>query len=651
MANTRRPTRGLHWMFAAATTLISNASFADEPSNKSAFPEEVIQWGVQKGESCEDIAKAVYGNVKHTPLLLRYNRILCTRGAPLKPGLTLILPARVTELPTARIRSLEPAVESKPPGGSWGAAGQGQPLQTNASVATREARARADIQFVDRTRIFMAGNTLVIIYGTANQTSVSKAPPPVIELDQGEIKAALAAMRGAPKDSAVEISVNGGGRVSASSADTVVDRKKDRTTIAVFDGKARVTNAGKNVEVPTNYGTRFRGASPPDKPRPLPPAPLWDRAPPELFLTNGTGTVTATWKPDPSAKAYRVEIARDDKFEDPVLRVEMPGTDFETQNLPPGTYFTRVRVIDKDDFLGIATSPRTTGVATASFTLGAGTIDKDRIIANDYGTLSLNWPTGYEGALDDGAFFSGPAKLDFALRRPEKLRVRRAGETTETVLNFGYTPTRVAVNETTPKPTEGTKVTSRSFTAAFTETGGVDVATRIKPEARITSKDGTVSTKKLSVDGSGLSSFVVDGGSEIARIDIVDGVGRLLSGTELEQARAPKFEKGDPPRPSHIGPTLPHLALSPHSSAVLVEPHWAQRWPNRRDGRSGLRGSSRGLQWECRCDGRDRTGHARGAREDGRSSRRWKRPRPRDLGGRSAKRRERVARSTRPPRR
>src|SRR4051812_16856340 len=70
------------------------------------FPEPVVQWGVQKGETCDDIAKALYGSAKHAGLLNRYNRVSCKSGVPLPEGLTLVMPETVTTIPDAKLRSL-----------------------------------------------------------------------------------------------------------------------------------------------------------------------------------------------------------------------------------------------------------------------------------------------------------------------------------------------------------------------------------------------------------------------------------------------------------------------------------------------------------------------------------------------------------------
>ena len=63
----------------------------------AGYPEPVVQWGTQQGETCADISSALYGAPRYAYLLLRYNRINC--ASPLPAGLTLVTPAKVGRSP------------------------------------------------------------------------------------------------------------------------------------------------------------------------------------------------------------------------------------------------------------------------------------------------------------------------------------------------------------------------------------------------------------------------------------------------------------------------------------------------------------------------------------------------------------------------
>ncbi len=525
-------------MLAAAVT-----ARADEPT--PGFPEAVLQWDVQKGETCEDIAKALYGDAHQAHLAMRYNRIACTRGAPLKPGTTLVMPAKVTTVPSAVLTSMVPAVRAKPPGASWGDAAPGMALSTNSNVNTMD-KASASIHFVDRTRVFLSENTLVVIFGTASQSAVSRAIPPAVEVDAGEIRAALSALRG---DSA-EVSVPGGGRISAASKDTVVQRKGERTTVAVFDGKARVTNGGKAVDVPSSFGTRFVGKSAPIPPRPLPAAPEWKDAPSGvLFATSGAAQLEAAWKPVPNAKAYRVELATDAAFDALVTRQEVPSDTlaFRAVGLGVGRYFLRVRAIDGEDFLGIASVPRETSVVETVSAPGIS-LSEDGLTLSPYSPLALRSPPDTQVAIDHGPFVPSPDRIDLSQLRPATVTLRSAGA--ETTLALHYRLPEAVIDARGQADGSGlVKVELRQLDAEGLEA--------VAPSLRIR-RAGSEEAEQLSLarDPATRGGFIasVPHRQDVVHIEVVDGFGASLGGrdgfepspTADAKRRAPRREDAPP---------------------------------------------------------------------------------------------------------
>ncbi|MBI4699565.1 MAG: FecR domain-containing protein, partial [Deltaproteobacteria bacterium] len=266
------------------------------------YPERVLQWTVQKGETCADIAKAMYGKSAHERLLARYNAIKCRSGKTLAEGTTLVVPEKVSEPPTAQLQTVNPAVRTRSPGGAWTPAGPGMSLGDRYSVNTLE-KAAADIHFVDRTRVYLGEHTLVVIYDTASRSRIAKVNPADVKLDQGELQAGLAALRGGT----VDIEVEGGGLVSAQSRNTVVKRRGKTTTVAVFDGSAKVASGGQEIAVPVDHGTSFTDEKPPAPPRPLPPAPAWETGTARGFALapEAGGLIQAAWSAVPQAVAYR----------------------------------------------------------------------------------------------------------------------------------------------------------------------------------------------------------------------------------------------------------------------------------------------------------------------------------------------------------
>jgi hypothetical protein len=567
--------------FFALTAAFAGQARAAEPT--PGFPEPVVQWGVQKGETCDDVAKALYGSAKHVGLLSRYNRVSCKAGVPLTEGQTLVLPATVTTIPDAKLRSMNPDVRARPPGGTWNAAASGMPLYSNSSVNTLD-KGRADVEFVDRTRVFLAPNTLVVIYGTANQTHVSKTPPAAVEVESGEVKAGLSALRG----DAVEVAIKGGGRVSASSRDTVVERKGQRTTVAVFNGKAGVVSGGKTIEVPTNFGSRFVGTAPPMPPRPLPPAPAWAAGGTEAiaFAPAGQGLITATWAPEPSAVSYRVELARDETFNDLIAREEVPASilAFRAEKLPAGTYYLHVRAIDKEEFLGIASKSRTIRLVDAQLQTGGGALKDHAIEANPYGVLGFGVAPDLEMAIDDGPFGPVPAQLDLQKRAPHVLHVRARGATAAENIDVTYVKVAAKIEVSPGKD-------RRSLTTTITVSGieGVDVNGRVAPHLRahlpavsaaVGAAAATVQDVALTPGAApGLFSAVIplpqslDATGPI-RLDVVDGRGSVLGTTTADLAApTPVLEKpvvaAAMPK---IGADAPLWSLSPLTDVPWFAP-------------------------------------------------------------------------------
>jgi hypothetical protein len=564
-ARKRRWLAGCVGLFCGAMTQPSMAEGDDAPT--PGFPEKIIQWGVQPGETCEDIARALYGGPQHVRLLLRYNRITCTPGAPLKSGVTLVVPAKVTKVPTARITSVNPVTQSRPAGGGWAPAFNGQPLNRNSNVNTRDA-GRASIQFVDRSRIYLAEHTLVVIFGTASSTAVSKTLPPVAEVQSGELRAGLSALRGGR---AAEVGLAGGGQVSAASRDTVIRKQGKRSTVSVFDGKATVASAGKNVAVPKNFGSAVVEKQAPSKPRPLPPAPGWDAGgSPMVTLAQGdVGTLSARWKAVDKAASYRLEVARDADFTQLVVREEMPADvlAFRGEKIPVGDYWLRVRAIDGGDFLGIASATRAVSLVRAEFGRGDGRLEGSVLEVSPYAVLELNASDRLQLAVGAGEFEAVPDKVDFLTLAPKSLRFRRVGDAEPVVVTVRYVPPGVAI---ATRAVDG----GAHIEATFDELRGVDAVAVIVPQARIVSRDGTTMVALSSSDGRVFTAAMPEG-VEVARVDIVDNRGKLLA-SRIVDLGAPEAVDAPPPSPQPevpaVGPTLPARPFSPRVDVIAWGP-------------------------------------------------------------------------------
>lgn len=500
--------------------LVLAAGSARAEDATPGYPERVLHWTTKNKETCADIASALYGAAKHKPLLERYNSLSCATDKPLPEGLTLVVPAQVTDLPSARLRSLNPDVKARPPGGSWQAAAPGMPLYKNHSVNTLD-KARADILFVDRTRVLLAEHTLVIIYGTAKKTAVTKTPP-TVELDSGELQAGLAALRGKPIDVATQ-----GGRVMAKSRDTAVRAQKKRATVSVFDGNASVASAGKKVEVPAQHGTAFSENKPPEPPRPLPPAPRWlaTTAAGVQLGAAGANVLTAGWEAVDKARLYRVELAKDAAFTELVAREEVPADvrAFRAERLPPGAYFLRVRAIDQDDFLGLAAGARSVALVDARVEGSSGSIAPGVIDVSPYAELVVSTLEGLEVSLDGSAFGKLPPRIDLLHAAPKSLALRTRGDAQVTHYQLRYRePTAVAHASWLPGVL--------AVQVELSSIEGVDVAGRMAPFARF-EHQGKWHREPLKADGGRWVARFDGVTAAPGRVQVVDARGRVLTET------------------------------------------------------------------------------------------------------------------------
>lgn len=571
------------FLLTAGAVVAPGAAAQQAPT--PGFPEAVVQWGAQKGETCADIANAIYGSPKFAHLLLRYNRISC--ASPMTESITLVVPAKATSMPAARLRSMHPDVQTRPASGAWQPGSSGQPLGANHNVKTQD-QGRADIEFIDRTRVFLAPHTLVVIFDTASQTKVSKVVPPRVEVQEGEVRAGLAALRGAP----VEVSVPGGGQVSAASRDTVIARKGERTTVAVFDGKAGVKSGGKSVEVPLNFGTRFVGQKPPDPPRPLPPAPVFQARTSGALTLDTEGQLTASWDPVPSALSYRIEVAREADFGAPIVREEVPAdvTTFRAEKLPPGRYFLRVRATDKEEFLGVAATRSMTLVVAS---LKGAKLEGGRLLLRRGAQIELQAPPGVEVAADDGAFGPAPASLALPTPAPRRLKLRAEP---------GQPPVEIPVEfealrgEVTSAP-EGAGKLRVTLTPAGRSAD--EALAEGHPQARVTVNGQTSTVPLARLDDQRLGALIDVAPGDRVQVEVLDDTGVALGATSYKAER-PATPLPPPPPARLLGAAAPLWA---HQADAA--PFW--RAPRAHGGASvaalAIPGDAVGYQVDVRASG------------------------------------------------
>jgi len=530
------------------------------------YPERVLQWTVQEGETCADISTALYGDPRHTDLVERYNALSCSESKPIAAGTTLVLPDKVTTLPTASLKSMAPSVRARPAGGSWQPASPGMPLYRNDNVNTLD-RARADIRFVDRTRVVLAEHTLVVIFGTAAQTRVSRTDPAAVQLDEGEVEAGLAALAGR----SVGIAVQGGARVDAASRDTVVRKKPARTTVSVFDGAAKVQSAGTTVDVPENNGSSFQPSRPPTPPRPLPPPASWAPGSPGgvRLAVDSHATIDASWGPVDRAVAYRIEVAVDPEFHDLVAREEVPATvrSFRGDRLPPGVYHLRVRAIDDEDYLGLSTSTLTFTIVGCRVDGGAPRSPSGGVWKlHPYAVVSFDAAKNVELSVDGRPFGPLPARIDLSTLAPTSLAFRPGGAADAVSYRIDYerVDARIAL--------DGCRGgTPCKAIVTLSGSGDIDTQARIGPRLMYAAAGRTLQVPLFSTGPGAFAGTLQE--PPAGTITVVDRLGRVLG--RLDESAAPRstsIASTTPARGPHLGVEAPMLALSTMTSALWWSP-------------------------------------------------------------------------------
>jgi FecR-like protein/LysM domain-containing protein len=340
---------------------------------------------VQPGDTCGSVARKVFGDVTTGSAKLH---ALNKMGAPphqLVPGTVL----RIKGDPDARLTFIRPEVNSKRAGKvDWFQANTGQGLWRLDSVNTlREAG--AEVTFRDLTRLQMNENALVVIYGQATRATDKVKKSGAVELLQGELSVSLAELRGEPVGVQMPAAT-----VAARSKDILVGVDgQQMSRVSVFDGQAEVSAQGQNVQVPKDH----------EKPRPLPEAPAWagGARSVRLLLDDKGVDEELAWAPVKEAASYRVELARDERFNDRVhgetVQAGQESLKSVARALVAGKYFARVRAVDAAGLVGKASAVRQVEVMR---------------VKTERGTVG---PQGIRGAQRLDFTVEGAESLDFRL--------------------------------------------------------------------------------------------------------------------------------------------------------------------------------------------------------------------------------------------
>jgi hypothetical protein len=249
----------------------------------------------------------------------------------------------------ARLTSVQRTVKNRPSGSvAWKAAESGMSLGDRHSVQTY-SRSGAEIAFGDGNVVTLDENSLIVVRRMQQDQRTSRKEASMLVLD--------GLLRGRTSEQAetsmpLELVTPGGAALvlppGAAGSDYGVKVNPDNSaTFTLYAGTGEVRSGGHAVLLGPNQALTVVGAEPPGVPLPLP-------SPPELLspghaaalaFRSAPPRVPFRWRAQDGADAYRIEIALERSFEDPLVVQRLDAPEFVHGNLGAGRYFWRVAAL------------------------------------------------------------------------------------------------------------------------------------------------------------------------------------------------------------------------------------------------------------------------------------------------------------------
>ncbi|MCA9523872.1 MAG: LysM peptidoglycan-binding domain-containing protein [Myxococcales bacterium] len=320
--------------------------FAIAAAGVPAASAKLRSYVVKRGDTCWNIAARFFGDPKHYDIIHKYNQLgplphILTIGSVLRLPLS-------TNTADAQIEWLRREVKAKSPTNvDWFNARPRMNLWRLYKVSTGSG-STAGIRFEDDALLKMRAGTLVVIYGgVGGKTKSERLQKRSIVLEKGTLRGGLNEFY---KQAGLKVTTPSSEVIIKSKETQVEVDKQQRSIVSVFDGEALVKAKNKLIKVLKDYGTIVEKNKAPEKPRPLPRAPKWAAKVREVVLlapTPHSADFVASWLPVGKAARYRVELASNKRFREPIVDAVVGRgiTRLKVEKLPPGTYFARVATV------------------------------------------------------------------------------------------------------------------------------------------------------------------------------------------------------------------------------------------------------------------------------------------------------------------
>ena len=238
--------------------------------------------------------------------------------------------------PTARFTGIEGTVTKKALGTfNWKASAVPDHLNQNDLVRTA-ARSSAEITFIDETLVNVSADSLITIENVSEDPTTHQRRV-AWTVSSGEV----AFERRADGGEAIITTPTLRTKVRDKASASIRVDEAGESDLRIFSGRGTVTTrTGQQVELQANEGLKVNAEGVAGEKLKLPSAPAL-AAPPVRATTKLRPTLR--WRAVPEAVEYRVVVARDPRFNQPVwVKAGVRGTRIETARLETGTHYWRV---------------------------------------------------------------------------------------------------------------------------------------------------------------------------------------------------------------------------------------------------------------------------------------------------------------------
>ncbi|UCD80502.1 MAG: YbaY family lipoprotein [Desulfobacterales bacterium] len=235
---------------------------------------------------------------------------------------------------------------------AWEAAKVGNLLYDRDAVQTF-SRSAAEIQFDENNTLSMGPNSLMIIKRLTHDPSLREKRSFMVLVD-GELRGMLA--QSGQESVYLEIDTPGAklrtqsGPGDSAPVDFKLSVNPDKSsTIAVYQGSAKITAQGQTVTVNANQSTVVALNQAPLDPRDLPDtvqlkSPLSTS---RFYYRDLPPKIQFAWQTQPNATGYHFVLARDSFFHDIITDDHFSESQFSHGNLKEGIYFWKVSAMQE----------------------------------------------------------------------------------------------------------------------------------------------------------------------------------------------------------------------------------------------------------------------------------------------------------------